>query len=1517
MGKSCLLKTHVRNSQGDMVESRLFNDLLNYLPSRALAIEYYAVGTNQEFLNEVRNKAKFDENGEITFNSLRQLANINIAEEEIIDRLNKEIGAGTMNYQEAIVKVKEFNANSQFKDNFLATITYNNKGQYELYVTKKDAVKLAELQKTIEKQEFRDTLVSKLKSYGVGTVFTEGNGGGRYSTINVEQAADGLYNLIQVSHGEHVNSDLAEEAGHFAVAALGQSPLVERLMNLLDDKVIREVLGEEYGVKDLGTNPRREVAGDLVGRALERQLNAKTPWQKLANRVADMAKSIFSKLSGNEIRIAKEQAQKIARNIANGFLSDNFEGNIANALNYKEVLNSAALPYNIKVFKQSIEALGSMAKELEAISRDKLTESITGYLGAAVAGRDTVLNSPTANAELISFEGMCQVLVDIADLLGPDKEIDSLLNSVDFNNTTDFYENMAEHGRNLLKVRTFVKNAVFIASIFREAVDSHDNRLVLPSGQTLHNAYFTDVLNRLQNVDFKSTLDYLEKTLKVVDSKLSSKEAAYFCRFCEDTYGSKYINTAAQVVWKNHKLTLQEADRIPIKDLIEHLDSDIDIFHRYLGSMSNNPDIIGQIADRATKAANKIADDDTIRIQDELRMLESEMMKKYKFKRGHTEMLFEKYKDGSYTGNLITAPDPEILENGKAVSVNWGEWEKAREDFKKKCWEDFKKINPNWESWSGFTRGYQWDKFFRPLMKDWNKNNSTNVPIKDDSGRIIRVEWHPNIKYKSTQFDELCKKYPGINDYLGRIRELKDGLDRKISIGATISCRAPQFKGTFTNKLQNKRMLYSLPGALRRTLRDELLETFCESSEDTDYGDLSTMNNPYDELMGTPMDYEKEKPNRLPLFGINKLEDMTQLSTDIFHSLLSYASMANSYSALNSIVSALEVGKNALNNRDIKGAKREKNLDNHTRAYTRYLKFMDKQVYGISATHFGRQIFGRKVLWNKIVQFATRMGSFLYLGGNVLGGAVNTGTGSIEIFKEAVASEYFNLSDWKAAHSYYLRCLPSNFSHPASLQKDDKMSLFIRYFNVRGDNREKFRSRYGRRSWLNRAIDASKYLPYSSGDHYMQSMAYLAIGHNTNIISANGGKKYNLLEAYRRVGIKSGKTAKEKRNTKDKTEEKYTLGFKGHLFTSSTGSLGISYDILSKNEIFLKDGKDIGKYDMLKALLGTVESAINSPLSVGILLSTEESDYLNSHNLALGDLHKVKTQIQNDIYQMIWTRDDEIKFMDKAREVNNRLHGIYNNQDKTAWHQNWFFNAMLAMKGYALGMIERRFSNAHHSIVLDDDVEGSINTMNKMWCSLFAKDINTQFKDVFCATFFAPFLSKSVKQRLKDAGFSDNQIANTKRNWMDYAIIIALYMLRFLCAEPPKEEREEDYEPDVVEGLCYYLTSRWVREQEAFNVPWGFATESVSLTDIVPIGGHALWEVGTILGYEFPLSVVAEETDRDIFYQRDHPNGKYYQGDPKWINHIIRLTPYWKSIYNLQNPYEAIESYEFGRKLRK
>lgn len=1512
MGKSCSIRNHVRNSQGELVESRLFNDLLSYLPSRDSAKEYYGVGTNQEFLSKVRDKARFDENGEITFNSLRKLAKIDLSEEKIIANLNKEIGAGVLNYQEAVTKAKNFNANSQYNDDFMATLTYNE-GKYDLHIVKKDASKLAELQKVIEKQEIVNKLINKLESYGVDTKFiTDGNS--RYSTVNAERLANGLYSLIQVSHGDNIDVELAEEAGHFAVGALGRNPLVDRLTNLLNEDVQRQILGDNYYAKDLGDNPRREIAGMLVGEALHKQLEPKTPWQRLAGRIADLAKSIFTRFTGNEVKTAMVEAQKIARDIAGGFLSDNFKGNVSNALEYRETLNSARLSYNVQTFKRVVETLGSMAKELEAVSSDKLSSDITAFLGQAVGGRDNILTSPFVDADLLSFQGLCQVLVDISDLLGPGKEIDNLINSVDFSNPTNFYESMAEHGNNLRKARVFTRNAIIIASILRNAVTNHDNKLVLPAGQTLGDAYFSDMVGRLTHIDFRKMLDELENALKVVDSQLSSNENAYFLRFCEDIYGGKYINTSAQIVWNQKRLTRQEADKIPIEDLLTNLESDIDIFHRYIGSMSNNPDIIGQIVDKAVKAANKRADDEVIKYQERLRELQDKLKNDYGLT--NTDWMYEKDSEGNYTGNFITAPNHDILdENDKEVAVNYGEWEKARREFRKQFEEDFKKRYKDWESWSGFKRGMLFDEEFRKAYKDWNDKNSKLITKKDDAGNIISAEWHPNAKYKSNQFNELITKYPGIQKWLAEMMEIKRELDSMLVPGATYSWRAPQFKGTFSNRLANKRNIMSRGKAAYTTVRESIFETFCESSEDTDYGDNTTLNNPYENLLGTPMDYEKEKPNRVPMFGINKLDDMTQLSTDIFHSMLSYAAMANSYQAMSSVVDAVEVGRNSLENRNIlgKGGKREKDLENHSRAYTRYTKFLDKQVYGISATHWGIQIGKHKWLLNKMIQALTKWASFRFLGGNILGGTVNTGTGAIEVFKEAASSNEFSFNDLKWAHLYYWRSLPSNWRHATSLQKDDKMSLFIRHFNIRGDNKEKFRSRYNKKSILRRAFESSIYLPYSSGDHYMQSMAYLAIAHNIQLVGTKGTRT-NLWNAYERKEL-SRKTDPSLKDKALGNVKSYTLEFKGKLFDSATGPNGITSDKLRDNEIFLKSDTNRDEYNMLEDLLGRVEKAIFSPL-IGLTLTAEQQDYLNKNNIGLGDLYKIKTSVQNAIYKMIWTLDDETKYMDKAREINNRMHGIYNNQDKTAFHQQWYTNAFLAMKGYALGMMERRYSNAHHSIALDNDVEGSLNTMSKLWFSSFSKEVNIAWYHALGATFLAPFLNKNnkLRQKLQAAGFSDFQVSNMKRNFMDMFILGLLYIMRLMCAEPPKEDRDDDYEPDQLSGLAYYFTTRWIREQEAFNAPWGIMTESTSLLSFVPIGGAALWDMGKF-GYEIGGSMVGDVDNSDFFYQRDHPNEKYFEGDTKAWNHFLGMIPYVKSWYNIENPYEAIKSYEYGRKL--
>ena len=51
MWQSCSIKAHVKNQQGEIVESKLFNDLHSFFGSdRSSTVKYYAAATDPEFI---------------------------------------------------------------------------------------------------------------------------------------------------------------------------------------------------------------------------------------------------------------------------------------------------------------------------------------------------------------------------------------------------------------------------------------------------------------------------------------------------------------------------------------------------------------------------------------------------------------------------------------------------------------------------------------------------------------------------------------------------------------------------------------------------------------------------------------------------------------------------------------------------------------------------------------------------------------------------------------------------------------------------------------------------------------------------------------------------------------------------------------------------------------------------------------------------------------------------------------------------------------------------------------------------------------------------------------------------------------------------------------------------------------------------------------------------------------------------------------------------------------------------
>ena len=396
------------------------------------------------------------------------------------------------------------------------------------------------------------------------------------------------------------------------------------------------------------------------------------------------------------------------------------------------------------------------------------------------------------------------------------------------------------------------------------------------------------------------------------------------------------------------------------------------------------------------------------------------------------------------------------------------------------------------------------------------------------------------------------------------------------------------------------------------------------------------------------------------------------------------------------------------------------------------------------------------------------------------------------------------------------------------------------------------------------------------------------------------------------------------------------------------------FDNLSEKELMQYVSQ---RYQLAESILRKVENYKNdtSPLKVVPTFTQEEEDYLRMLRRGNTEYDNILASVKNDIFSLIWNKDEESAYMDKCREINNRLHGIYNQQDKTAAQQNWFFNAVLAMRGWALGNLEGMWSNNHYSMALDRYTEGFMNTALKVgidsttsnserlaakanstklgrWATqkidnIFGSNLSLvdseylrnirqgpNIKDTL-AIIAVPWSQRS-KNAMNKAGYSITQYNNMKRFAAHMYLMMLLYLTKWATTPPPKEE-DEDGNPWIV-NMMYYLSMRAYYEQSALAASIDFinsATEMQQLAEIVPVGISVTVQLGELL-WQLVNTPFHDKDNSDYYYQQDDPNGKYKEDDWKALIKIRSMIPYYKSLWGLQHPDAAADAYSFGRKMK-
>lgn len=1406
MAESCVFIPTVRNSNDEEVESKLWNDLLHFSSNdRKFAKRWYYVATHQEFIDNYKHRLKFDENGEVTFSSLRKLLNLDIKEEKIIEVLNKEIGSGEKQYKEAISLISGFNQTNPFNDDYMAVMGPVENGKTKIQIVKKSAEAQDKLEENLTNNIIFEKIKKIIRDHGGDVSFID-ELYSKYDTSNVEKASNGLFGVISISKdSKDMTEDLAEEAGHFALGMLGDHPLAVRLQGYFENENIqKEILGDDYVRAQSSRNPSREAAGQAIGKYIMGEVYGDSFLSKLITRVLDKIRKMWYDFKGDIIKenklIAKQIAKKIAREFVDG--SDIFK--IENALSREEVLYSSRPSFEVSNFHKVIKNLQDLTIQISNVNKS-LYGKFNDLTQEVAIGR--LFSDPSVFADKKAVEGMTEAITLLVENL---PEVIQDLEDIDASDTTQ----VIQQAKKIREVRIFLNNTLSIMDTIDE---------FLSSGRSAHLEGHINILK--QGLSYLNDIirGYNDTTKVGLYATVKNKERELFTAFMEDIYGEKFIKSAEQVLFKNFRLHRVEGE-YSIRELIECLQEDDDFFDRFLASAANSSDVIVQLAYKTRTATEQAANQMTVEAWEQIAEVEKEA-ERLGIK--NRKLLETSSSTGKLTGNYIS-------------DRNWGDWEDALEKFKKEEQKKWKKAHPEYSGLSKIEQDYYWHEYYSPLIKQWHKDNSY---YDKDSGKWMPItsKENPNspIKYDNPQYNNLTNDEKRI---LKKILDIKHNCDDMLCYTThtgevvysanTSPYRIPQFRGNTIDRYKNmvKYDKQKKTKAFWNSLRSNLINAFSESCEDRDFGSVTTGDVEEGETpFVTGIEFEKNKINRLPIYGVNKLKDTSQLSTDLYSGLLQYASMAITYSSLNSIVDTLEIGKEVLLKRNLKFAngvteeEYQKNHKNkkHTRSYSRYLDFLNAQVYNIYAPRLN---IG-KLSITKLISVISNLGTKMFLGGNVHGGLVNAMTGFIEITKESIAGEYFSTSDFIKAQAIYFSNAPKNLIESGKDLKNNKLFLFDMMFNVQNDFDSKVRNYNtidtrikGRRLRVINPLEGYLLAPYSAGDHFMQNMSYLSVAQHYKFKDSASEKLVSLWDA---LEVK----------------------------TSPEGIASLK----------LKDG------------LLFVDPKTG-----------EERKWLDGNNPTLDN-------------------SDIVKFQNLCREVNNRMHGIYNKLDKTAFHNNLYGNFVLAMKGYAIGMLQRRIGSNKYSISLERNTEGSLRTVGKVLYMMFS----TKGAWKKCLrSLLIPFGEGALKA-MKSLGFSESQFRNMRRNFADATFILLLLIIKTITA---KDYNDDDDEDEYTTGLIHYFSTRLYIEQSAFNwIPETYK-ESRNLLRVVPAGGSALWNLGEI-GWLF---ITQEQYERDT--------GIYEEGDYKFWTKTRNYIPYYRSFKDgspFIQPYKATESFEYGRALAK
>ena len=650
--ESCRIIPRVKNKKGELKDSILFKNLLTVAPNREAAKQAWFLSRSQKFKEEIVPYLESDINGEpliseiIDKTDLAKKFNFNTIEKS----LNKKIGyyqKGTEerafwdktpeNKRMLYERARKFNTTSEFRENYVANVKIetdiNGNQSYIIEVSKKNS----ELEKQAKDLEHEVVLNNKLKTilneWGLDVgILDEAD-----ELLGIDGVADfdsptklanGLIQIIKIAKGEKGQKALPEEFAHVAIRLFKDNPLVQRMLNIVDNpKIIKEILGSNYATYEQKYNGdiellAEEAAGQLLAKHLTGEIKVpEKPYKSILSRVIDFIKNFFSSKEEQFVEQALQDANKVYGEFAANLLNHKFEEIKLKNLQTKNKLY--AVSTKVKSLKDVLQAmLNTEVKRYKIYNKKSKDKNFWKTQQTKITELRQAIEIGGENAAVLNYLEEAVTLVT---------QLNNRLDKIDIRGKSVSDLNAAGVFTLLRNIRNYFKSFSAINNTLLDFNSEHPGELS------------DDVLLQIKE---------LGNCINFTSAKYDSIASYGFKEFLKHFLGDKI-----EIPFGKRK-----GEIIRIEDLIHTADHDISTVELWLDSMAEGTNYTLKVFDQAVKKAKDKARMATIEFQKIMIAagieLEQAGVKDF-------EWMFEVDEKGNKTGNYISKTD-------------WGSYTKAR-----------------------------------------------------------------------------------------------------------------------------------------------------------------------------------------------------------------------------------------------------------------------------------------------------------------------------------------------------------------------------------------------------------------------------------------------------------------------------------------------------------------------------------------------------------------------------------------------------------------------------------------------------------------------------------------------------------------------------------------------------------------------------------------------------------------------------------------------------------------------